>query len=718
MNTLRSIVYLIIAIAVTLPATARNDRFYRSACKKVWGMNRPEFDPKADLSDSIFDGCGAAIIAEYIRIEASRVAEENILKKNTLGISMTEATEATRIHRVMVKINDDKALENYTSFEYLHGDKIEQSNYIFCQIDNTFGARIHHPDGTIVEVDTNEAFDLTKGKKDKKTGKRIAIPGLAVGDVLEYFYYSRTYIDELHLLPETVNFTDIYPIRRFTLECDFDRELTIEYASYNGAPLLPGNYDTFGRVLLGVSIENTPGYNKPRFFNELRQSPYIKIFMINNKARLAYKPMGSRSGGIYPNPSAKQIMSDLAYRLRDFEIPTARTGDIASTVKKWMKKHPDASENEIADAAWLVSLHHAINDPNETYDTKKLSALFADVMNCLALKSPVFIGATSLNTSSPVIHKTRFTEPECFVRVGSRDYYFSSTPAYAPGEIPALIQGENAFMFPGKRSALTSGYLDLITMPVTTPRDNKTNCNIALAINPDDITTSTAHMHFVHTGSEKFYGELFNEMSDITTEAERFLDLPASKRAKVNVDSVASRERLTKLMNVAVDINGIRPANDITDPRIICKGLLPGEKFEYEFDATFEGITNHAGKDLIVNVGSIISSGGNIPDDERTRDVDIYLGAPVNRRTDLKIEVPDGYAVDPASLENIRMNINNEAGSLFASAKLSDDGRTLTISINRRNPHYVLPADKWPEFLELSDAEDDFTRATIVLNRL
>lgn len=45
----------LLAMMSCITASAKQDeKFYRKACEKVWAMDLPQFDPKADLSDSIF----------------------------------------------------------------------------------------------------------------------------------------------------------------------------------------------------------------------------------------------------------------------------------------------------------------------------------------------------------------------------------------------------------------------------------------------------------------------------------------------------------------------------------------------------------------------------------------------------------------------------------------------------------------------------------------
>lgn len=717
MSIIPKIACIVATLASVAQINASDNRFFRSASNKVWSQERPEFNPSAELSDSIFDGAGAVVIARYVHIDARRVNEDHMVKQRVFGIPKTEAIKERRLNRTMVKILDEKALERHSSFDYHTGDRIEQKGYVLGEIKTAFGARIYHPDGTMTEVDTSEAFDLTEGKNDNKIGERIAIPGLGIGDVLDYFEYRETYIDELPILPETIELTDTYPIRHFALECDFGQDLTIEYGAYNGAPLLPKLSDTHDTYQFGITIENTPGVDVPEFFNRKRQIPFLKMFILNNNSHLAFKPNGiKRAPGIFPNPMASTVMSDLGNYLAKIDQPASWSSNIVSTVRKWAKTHPEATEPEIIDAAWLASLHFALDTKDATFNTVSLSALFADVLGKLKIKSPVFIGATDMRKDTPVIHKVRYTEPQCFVRAGARDFIFPAKAAYAPGELPASYQGEQAYMFSGKRSDAGTGPIDLINLPVSTPRDNSSKVTVNVVLDPDDTETTAIDVEATCTGTDKFFGSLFNDYSDICTEAAKYLGIPASKNSREATDSVDNAKLLKKLMNADVSMHFSREAKDITSAQITCRGLLPGQKLSYAYSALFDGLLKHAADNLVFNIGVLASDGGNIDEDQRIRDVDAYLDAPVNRRTDVIVPVPDGYSVDQASLTRLNRNVSNSAGSFFSQARISDDGRTLHLSVNRRNPLYIVPVDLWPQFIELADAEADFANATVILN--
>ena len=68
-NPLRLLVILSLA-AIALTANAKLDKkYYDKVAKEVWAEELPMFNPKADLSDSLYQNRSAVIIGHYIGLK-------------------------------------------------------------------------------------------------------------------------------------------------------------------------------------------------------------------------------------------------------------------------------------------------------------------------------------------------------------------------------------------------------------------------------------------------------------------------------------------------------------------------------------------------------------------------------------------------------------------------------------------------------------------------
>ena len=90
------------------------------------------------------------------------------------------------------------------------------------------------------------------------------------------------------------------------------------------------------------------------------------------------------------------------------------------------------------------------------------------------------------------------------------------------------------------------------------------------------------------------------------------------------------------------------------------------------------------------------------------------LDTPTQNRYVLNFTIPDDYTVNETSLSMINKNVVNECGAFYAQAKVNDN--ILTIQINERYLHYVIPVEKWDKFLEIIDTSAAFSNFAIVLN--
>ena len=194
-RTLIIAVLLMTCLCSTADTKKLHQGFLKKAAKTVWGMDMPQFDPKKELTDTIFDGASAANIAVYYFTSAER-HEMTTLRDGRIPPREWRLgeTECVFLTRYMVKILDEKGLERHTQFEFQPSEIERIQQIVMFDVNNAFGARIFKPDGRVVEVDMKQALTESTGKKGKEAAQhKIAIPGLEVGDVLDYFYYTELY---------------------------------------------------------------------------------------------------------------------------------------------------------------------------------------------------------------------------------------------------------------------------------------------------------------------------------------------------------------------------------------------------------------------------------------------------------------------------------------------------------------------------------------------
>lgn len=709
----------LLAMMSCITASAKQDeKFYRKACEKVWAMDLPQFDPKADLSDSIFQGASSVRIAVYNGITAEFENNLNIGKYVSTGTSHTHATVSSRIYRVMVKLNDAKAVEYYTDFDIDPKDKESAAGYTFVYTNSAFGARIYKPDGSVTDVDTGEALTVTEGKKDRDAKHKLAIPGLEVGDVLDYFYYNEEYLDEVNMPSITVKLLGTAPTKSYTFEATVSPQLTLEYASYNGAPLL-GMIGEYSKDVnhVGFTINDLPSIDSDMpFFYSRRQMPYVKVLVLNNSSRMLYHPKTARRGGVN-TPMMAHIMADAGHSIADTSLPEVPLSNALKLARQWHKAHPEATEHQLIDAAWMA-LYYTLATDKRSFSDRAASVYFVDMLKKLKIKQEARFALATSRSMPPINHLVAYTEPYYGVLIGDSLYM---TPLYTtmlPGQVDALISGEEIAVFQAERTHPNfSASAATRALPTSRALQNTTLTTIDAVINPDDENQLDIDCKRLFKGASKKEISLIVLPNKQLEAYEDYLGIPEKKRQKVSIDP----EKLAEL-NTAISEAVAKSTVDATFSRIdslniISVGCTPDNpNLEFAFTATAEDLISKAGNNLLVSIGKLLGNPVELTETQRTREIDAITPYPSNDRYEIHFRIPEGYTPSPESLEALNIQIANQAGKFMSRARIMpDDASIVQLTVICSMPSAVYHPDKWADVVELLDAATRFSGNALLL---
>lgn len=720
-NTIRLLaVTLLICLSAIRANAAADEKFFKNAAKTVWSMEIPEFDPKADLSDSIFTNCSASRIAYMRNIVAGLDNGVSIMKYLNTGKGATSATSAVDVIRVMVKLHDQKAVEEYSDFDIDAKFTEGFSSYSYASTHTAFGARVHKPDGRMENVDISDTFTLTEGKKNRDKHYRIAIPGLSPGDVVEYFFYTEMYLDEMSLPPFIIPLTHRYPTKSFLLECNVADELTLEYMPMNGAPALSRIPAAAGKKSPGVGfrLENVPAFDIDiPFFSISRQVPFIELHIMNNNSNLVYHPQSARIGGIRI-PTANMVINDIACSIAETSLPPEPLNKATSLVKRWRKAHPEASERELIDATWLATIY-AMTVDDRRFSNRAIAVYFTDALKKAGVKQPGYIGVTSSRKNVPISKMIHYNSPHYFTQVGDSSYIDAGYGVFAPGDIPGYYAGEEAIRFAAKRDhKFYPKSIQRFKLPIPKASANNANVKIKVSLSENDPSIAQIDCQATFTGTYKQSFSGLVDQIDRLEAIESYLGIDPKERGnRYNPDPVKRSESKTKIISQFGEILLGSKLQNLNSHEVTSRGCTPAEpKLAFHLEGDIEGITSHAGNNLLVNIGSLIGKQLDIKGSQRKREVDILRRSPDNTRIDIMFTLPSGYGVTDESLESLCRNVSNNGGTFFTKAAIdANDPSLVTVSVNIRNPKTHYPLTAWDDILTLNDALVDFTTASIML---
>ena len=718
-RTILAALLLLMAVIAPSEVMAKYDRkFFSKAAEKVWSMDLPQFDPSADLSDSIFKGASTVCIARYSKRTAMYESNVNLGKYIHTGRATTHVTVGTRIYRVMVKLNDTKAVEDYTTFDIDVKSSESVEGYTYATSNTAFGARIFKPDGTVTDVDVSDAFTVTEGKNDKEAKRKLAIPGLAPGDVLDYFYYEEMFLDEVSIPDFQVYMLSSMPTKNFTFECELSPFLTLEYASYNGAPLLGliGAYDK-ELTRVGFSVDNLAAVDTEMpFFQARRQMPYLTISIQNNASNMTYHPKSARVGGVNL-PTMTQIMSDVGNSIVDTSLPEVPLNRALKIARQWRKDHPEANQRQYIDAAW-TSLMYVLATEDRAFSDRAATVYFVDMLAKLKINIPAYHAVLTSRSQAPIQHLANYKQVRYATQVGDTIYMPQSALTFIPGQMSGLYAGEEYAVFPAPRTDskfLTSPVIR--RLPSSRPVANTARFTINAAINADDNQLVDLGCTMQMKGASK---ELFGRLiftADYYEAIENYLGIAPNKRYKSKNDPEKVAEARTLIADgiakALFDMNFATVGNlDITS--IGCAPDSPNT--EMTLTAVADGLVSQAGNNLLVNVGKLICNQRELTESQRTREVEALLPFPTNERYDIHFTVPEGYTVSPESIDALNEQLNNNAGAFATRATLKEGNPSvveLSVMSTLRKPVYTV--EQWPEVVALLDASSKFNGATLLL---
>lgn len=692
-------------------------KFFDDAAKKVWAMDLPWFDPAADLSDSIFRDQSAVYIARYVGLMADYDQNPDASKLRLFGIPTSNAVNAVRIRRNMIKLNDASAVEKFTDFSIKGPEKVDVRGYTVVNVKQAFGARIIKPDGSVVDVDMNEVHTVTSGKKnDKDSEYKIVIPGLMAGDILDYFYYDDFFLDEMSMEDMDVNILRSYPTRYLIIDVSTDPELAMEYGAYNGVPPITSFPVVDGKNCFSLVLENVSSLDEEiPHFSPARQLPFLRFYVLNNNSRLEFVPKTARAGGIR-HATSNFLLSDIASYMSTVKPDNNKSvSEAVSIVEKWVKANgPDVSDRKIADLAYLA-LRYAVIKQNNKTDELRFAIQYYKVLDKLHVKIPFGIAVTSSRRDVPVDKMIRYTEPDYVVMVGDSCYFSKVKVTLLPGELPPGYDGEGYWIFRGRpdseklQTKVENGNLltgSLMANRLTIESD------ISLDPESDDDNALSVTTWLSASGAHKSEFTTLVPVDEAVAALERYLGVKAADMSALvdpddKEDRKKSAESLVKILWGGKDC-------DLAAYHVDSYGSTPDSTdIKIEFKGTVKNSVTHAGDNLIVNLGQFISEQRQIKGSQRKRDVSILLDSPERYDTTIRFTIPEDYELVPESLDDFNRALTFKEATF--NTMVSTEGYTVEIRVTERYPRSRYSTESWDALLAVFDAAFEFNSASIIL---
>jgi hypothetical protein len=695
-------------------ATAPNMKYFKKAAEKVWAMNLPDFNAKKYIPDSVSKSESAVIIAALDKVDDD-------LSRNPNGtISTTNRITSTTISRRMVKILDRNALDNYSSFEFDAESAVKVNNQPIKETKPAFGARIYKADGTVRDVDINDYVAVTTDKNAKDADSyKIAISGLEVGDVIDYFYYSEMWCNEKSPKPITFSMANTYPTLTYLVDGSFHEDLTVEYHTYNGAPYFECSTDK-NKNTISLKMTNLPARERGIGLLPMRQFPFIKLYVTNRTARLEYHPSTTRLPGIHANPATGTIYRDIFTTLRAATYESRLPGKTVKAVNQFIKEHPDADQSTIVDAAWMALIYYNTIDEDNSVESETdfwLMYMFPEVLKKLKIDADVSYAFINDRNDVPTDQIVSWGQPDYMCAINN-ELYSTKLRHNTPREELPLYQNEQGALYPSNVKDWPSMTMpQLFTVPPTRPTQNRCIINSEVTINSDELSIDRSVE--LTGGIKDMYVHDAYTSADWVRDVEAFLNIPENKRVASTMSDAQDRQ---KAIEKAINEN-IVPVKDATPTinsfKLLSPGVIPGSpSFKYEENMTVSGLISDAGNDLVINIGKLFGDQHELSDEERSNRVNAYcIDCPHQSIHTLHVKLPDGYTVKEGSLDSLAANVATQFGQFFAQATYDEDTNTVTVITQEKALQYFMSPESWPAVTAIYDASAHFNHTSLLLTK-
>lgn len=660
-------------------------------------------------------------------------------RNNRRGLNYTEST------RRRIKLLDKSAIEEYSEFSF--SEKFKVTKGFSRKGGRAFaGIKIIKPDGKEVNINMEDAVEVKN--QGEEVLKKIAIPDLQPGDIVDYYYYifepfksQGTHVFD----PVVSQLGGEYPVVEQKLIFNTGKGFYINFNSINGAPELqevPG--EEKNEVIYQLKDKHRDKAEGVRWFYPRRAVPSIK-FQVTLARKESYKdglnaflgdnasvkknvtesdllefynsllPLKEDTKYLSKNSIIKSALEkkdietavrEAYYRIRYVEL-LSRIEPIQFLQASYIEGLPYYYGNFMEEAGFINTMGSFLADENIDYDI------------VLALSRHIST-AEELLMPDEVTLLIRVNEPTPF--------FLSHFGIHSnPGDFSQYLEGSKSLVIDlDKRYDLKK--VTPFTMPISAAGENKSATTLKVDFTEPTLNELTLDRKVALTGHLKKDAQFeLLTFDDILPEEYAYYDIEpyleradikkkhkAKIAAKIAVTKKKNLEEQKKLFQKNAEGDMSMEAKTYEDFKILSQGRLnQKEAFAYQDQFTIEGLTKKAGKNFLFEAGKLIGGQVEIAEDEKERTQDIYMPFPRSFTNEIVVTLPEGYTAE--GIEKMNMRVENATGGFVSSAKV--EGQQLFINTHKYyNNNFEKSAD-WPLLYTFLEAAYDFTQVKILLKK-
>ena len=710
-KVIRVVFSILLVQLLTLSVNADEKADYLKLAQKVrqevWSSTPAGFQ-KRTVPDRYKNA--SAVILSYYR-ELSTDYYRKATADLVLNLRLTRQIDCTDMERMLIQINDKKALKDYSEFTFKTKSRKWTWGY-HHKTQTVLGIRVIKKNGNVQEVSLDDYVDVKEGKNDKDLSQKIAVPGLEVGDCIDVFSLDQIDTQEQQLDPFYFVLRQDEPVLYTKVHCVLDQSLATVYRTMNGAPDFTQTTDKDKNAVLDMVMDKPIDAESSIWYNSLEQSPFIEMYITPTKAKVAVVEKAMRQKGVRGNPDVTPILQDDWKLLKSYVSKGGYSpAGLPSTYKSVFKsaKKEGMSVEEKADRIYSF----------EYVSSGSSQRAFNTVANYLRkLGVEIEMGITTPFGALPVDKLINYNSTSWFFRLKGTDvYYFPGTYPKVASEIPYIYQGRKAYMQDSEEQ---------ITIPVSQAEDNKSVNDMVVKL---DGTKLDISRKVTYSGEQKMYGQSLVSPDNTlfgSSQLEaywRYLKYddkdPYScytKKESAELKGAFNEYQKNAIDPFKAEISSYHDGDpvQVSGYGVDCVGIRrDSSNFVYHVDYVMDGMVKRAGNNYLLSVGKLIGSSLKLEGKDRERIDDVWRKMAFVDEWNIEIPLPQGYKVSAEALKKIETSVANECGEFTVKATAGNE--SVKVYVRKCFAHRVEPVSNWSKLLALVDACSAFADKQMVI---
>lgn len=710
-KVIRVVFSILLVQLLTLSVNADEKADYLKLAQKVrqevWSSTPADFQ-KRTVPDRYKNA--SAVILSYYR-ELSTDYYRKATADLVLNLRLTRQIDCTDMERMLIQINDKKALKDYSEFTFKTKSRKWTWGY-HHKTQTVLGIRVIKKNGNVQEVSLDDYVDVKEGKNDKDLSQKIAVPGLEVGDCIDVFSLDQIDTQEQQLDPFYFVLRQDKPVLYTKVHCVLDQSLATVYRTMNGAPDFTQTTDKDKNAVLDMVMDKPIDAESSIWYNPLEQSPFIEMYITPTKSKVAVVENAMRQKGVRGNPDVTPILQDDWKLLKSYVSKGGYSpAGLPSTYKSVFKsaKKEGMSVEEKADRIYSF----------EYVSSGSSQRAFNTVANYLRkLGVEIEMGITTPFGALPVDKLINYNSTSWFFRLKGTDmYYFPGTYPKVASEIPYIYQGRKAYMQDSEEQ---------ITIPVSQAEANKSVNDMVVKL---DGTKLDISRKVTYSGEQKMYGQSLVSPDNTlfgSSQLEaywRYLKYddkdPYScytKKESAELKGAFNEYQKNAIDPFKAEISSYHDGDPVQvgGYGVDCVGIRrDSSNFVYHVDYVMDGMVKRAGNNYLLSVGKLIGSSLKLEGKDRERIDDVWRKMAFVDEWNIEIPLPQGYKVSAEALKKIETSVANECGEFTVKATAGNE--SVKVYVRKCFAHRVEPVSNWSKLLALVDARSAFADKQMVI---